>query len=211
MIDFKEIEQDGELWELFTETFCSKLVIMSKPQSIVVLMEKRFNCFGTSKRNLGNYKFKWLVSCKHFANRANGNSVKESDEPNILEAVESFNCDGFIGFYSTIASSGFNTELTQLKNNQKIKDYIIFDHKLIENYLIRIGYSNLLMRYFAESYKNIKPLHLITDSYIQLNCKTCGIDILQQMYKNQYHANYVQVHSFGHNGSEHIHDVFFSL
>ncbi len=209
MIEFKEIEQNGELWELFARDFLQQIgyyvesTVDRGPDGKKDLIVSEH-----LKGNLGNYKFKWLVSCKHFANRASSNSVKESDEPNILERVESFNCDGFIGFYSTISSSGLNTRLTQLKDNQKIKDYIIFDHKLIENYLIRIGYSDLLMRYFPQSYKSIKPLHLITHSYLPLNCKTCGIDILQEMYKNQYHANYVQVHSFGPNGSEHIHDVF---
>jgi hypothetical protein len=209
MINFKEIDQNGELWELFARDFLQEIgyyveaTVDRGPDG-----KKDLIVSEQLKGNLGNYKFKWLVSCKHFANRATSNSVKEVDEPNILERVEAFNCDGFIGFYSTISSSGLNTRLTQLKDNQKIKDYRIFDHKLIENYLIRIGYSDLLMRYFSESYKNIKPLHLITDKYLPLNCKTCGVDILQEMYKNQYHANYVQIYSNGPKGSEHIHDVF---
>lgn len=209
MIDFKEIDQNGEVWELFARDFLQEIgyyveaTVDRGPDG-----KKDLIVSEQLKGNLGNYKFKWLVSCKHFANRASSNSVKEVDEPNILERVEAFNCDGFIGFYSTISSSGLNTRLTQLKDNQKIKDYRIFDYKLIENYLIRIGYSDLLMRYFSESYKNIKPLHLITDNYLPLNCKSCGIDILQEMYKDQYHANYVQIYSNGPNGSEHIHDVF---
>jgi len=61
----------------------------------------------------------------------------------------------------SIPSLVLNTRLRQLKNNGKIKDYKIFDRKLIENYLIRIGFSDILMRYFPKSYKNVKPLHLI--------------------------------------------------
>lgn len=210
MIDFKEIDQNGEEWELFTRDFLQQLgyyvesTVDRGPDG-----KKDLIVSEQLKGNLGNYKFRWLVSCKHFANRATSNSVKEVDEPNILERIEAFNCDGYIGFYSTVSSSGLNTRLTQLKENQKIKDFRIFDHKLIENYLIRIGYSDLLIRYFTESYKNIKPLHLITSNYIPLKCKTCDVDILQEMFKDQYHANYVQVHSY--NGStEHIHDVYWA-
>ena len=63
------------------------------------------------KGNLNKYRFQWLVSCKHFAK--SGNSVKETDEPNILERLSSFNADGFIGFYSTLPSSGL-TEMISI-------------------------------------------------------------------------------------------------
>lgn len=94
---------------------------------------------------------RWLVSCKHFAH--SGNSVKENDEQNILERVRSFSAEGFMGFYSTVPSSGLNTRLYQLRNEGQIKEYRIFDHKLIENYLITEGFSELMLRYFPESYK----------------------------------------------------------
>jgi hypothetical protein len=211
MIEFKEIDQNGEVWELFSRDFLQHLgyyiesTVDRGPDG-----KKDIIVSELLRGNLGNYRFRWLVSCKHFANRESSNSVKESDEPNILERVESFNCDGYIGMYSTIASSGLNTRLTQLKENQKIKDFKIFDYKLIENYLIRIGYSDILMRYFPESYKRVKPLHLLSENYIPLNCKVCGIDILQEMFKNQYHANFVQIHSFKDKGIEHIHDVYWA-
>lgn len=212
MIDFKEINQDGEVWELFCRDFLEYLgyyiesSVDRGPDGKKDLIVSEL-----LRGNLGNYKFKWLVSCKHFAHRASSNSVKESDEPNFLERIESFNCDGFIGFYSTVPASGLNTRLTQLKQSEKIKDFRIFDYKLIENYLIRIGYSNILLRYFPESYKQIKPLHLVTDEYIPLKCQTCGKDILQEMFHNQYHANYVQIFSYEKEGAvEHIHDVYWA-
>ena len=42
-------------------------------------------------------RFRWLVSCKHFAK--SGKSINERDELNILERMESFCAQGFIGFY----------------------------------------------------------------------------------------------------------------
>lgn len=185
MIDFKEIDIDGEVWELFARDFL---------QSLGFFIERSVDRGADGKKDLivseqlkgtlGNYKFTWLVSCKHKA--LSKKSVTENDEPNILERVSGFNCDGFIGFYSTLPSSSLNNRLTQLKDNFTIKDYRVFDHKTIENYLIQIGYSNLLMRYFPNSYKIIKPLHLITDDYIPLKCHVCEKDILQEMYYKTY-------------------------
>lgn len=187
MIDFKEIPEDGEVWELFARDFleANGFFIESSvdrgPDG-----KKDLIISENLKGNLGNYRFKWLVSCKH--NAKSGKSVNEESEPNILERVASFNCDGFIAFYSTVPSSGLNTRLTQLKDNKSIKDYRVFDYKLIENYLIRIGFSELVMRYFPISYKIIKPLHLVVDDYMPLECGVCGKDILQEMYQKTYHG-----------------------
>jgi hypothetical protein len=131
---------------------------------------------------VGNYRVKWLVSCKH--NAKSGVAVNEKIELNILERVNGFGAEGFIGVYSTIASSGLTNRLNQLKDTGAIKDYKIFDHKLIENYLINIGFSNLLMRYFPNGYKQVKPLHILFDKYYPLNCDVCGQDLLHEMYKN---------------------------
>lgn len=186
MIDFTEIE-DSETWELFSRDFLQEIgfYIESSPdrgpdggKDILVTEEL--------SGNLGNYKFRWLVSCKH--NAKSGISVKEEVEQNILERVAGFNADGFVGFYSTIASAGLNNRLKQIKEAGKIKDFRIFDQKLIENYLIRIGFSELVMRYFPKSYKAIKPLHQIANEYIPLKCKNCNKDILEEMYEKSYNA-----------------------
>ena len=210
MIDFKEIGQDGEDWELFARDFLKELgfFIESSPdrgpdgkKDLIVTEEIR--------GNFGNYKFKWLVSCKHFANRAKGNSVSEKDEPNILERIKSFKCDGFLGFYSTIASSGLNTRLYQLKENKDLKDFRLFDFRQIEDYLITKGFSKLIIKYFPESNRKIKPLQRIVENYVPLICQGCGVDILEDMYKKQYVANYVQVVEFK-NGVEHVHDAYWA-
>lgn len=185
MIDFKEIPKDGEVWEFFARDFLTELgfYVEDNPdrgpdgKKDLIISEDL-------KGNLGKYKLKWLVSCKH--NAHSGKSVQEKEEINISERVKSFKCDGFIGFYSTIPSSSLNTRLTKLKENKEIEDYRVFDHKLIENYLIRVGYSELLMRYFPKSYKEIKPLHLIFDKYLSLECKECSTDLLKRIYEARY-------------------------
>lgn len=187
MIDFKEIDSDGEVWELFARDFLTEIgfyidsSVDRGPDG-----KKDLIISEHLKGYLSNYKFRWLVSCKHFANRQSANSVKEEDEPNILERLKDFKCDGFIGFYSTVPSSGLNTRLTSLKENGDIKDYRVFDYKVIENYLIRIGYSELLMRYFPNSYKSIKPLHQVFNQYLPLECKKCEVDLLKRIYEDTF-------------------------
>jgi len=187
MINFKELSHNGDHWELFTRDFLQKMGfnIESPPdrgpdggKDMLITEEIGGTIF--------KGRFRWLVSCKHFAR--SGNSVREADEPNILERLKSFKADGFIGFYSTIISSGLNTRLRQLKEENNIKEYRIFDHKLIENYLITEGFSELMLRYFPKSYRNIKPLHLIVDKYQPLLCEYCKKDLMSSLFDKQYTA-----------------------
>jgi hypothetical protein len=187
MIDFKEISHRGDYWELFARDFFREMGfgIETPPDrgpdggKDMLISE---NISGTTyKGNLW-----WLVSCKHFAK--SGKSVKEIGEQNILERIKSFKADGFIGFYSTVLSGGLNTRLRQLRDEKYIKEYQIFDHKLIESYLITGGFSELVMRYFPKSYRKIKPLHLVTDKYEPLVCDYCGKDLLRALFKEDYTA-----------------------
>jgi len=144
--------------------------------------------------NINSYPFRWLVSAKHFAKSKK--SVTEDHEKNILERLESFKADGFIGFYSTIASSGLSERLRLLRDGHKIKDYRIFDQRLIENYLIRIGYSRLMMRYMPASYVRVKPLHQIFDRYLPLNCAVTGEDLLELLHKRDFSVNIIFVNKY---------------
>lgn len=183
MIDYKEIK-DGETWELFSRDFFQELgfIVEVSPDRgadggrDLILRE---NLEG----KLGKYDFRWLVSCKHYA-RSN-KSVSEGDEPNFLERIKKFGAQGFIGCYSTIASAGLGNTLKLLKERGEIKDYVIFDGKLIESKLIKMGVTNLLFRYLPESYKRVKPLHQLVDKYVPLLCDYCGKDLLEEedLYK----------------------------
>src|SRR4051812_38641036 len=57
----------------------------------------------------GEYRCKWLVSCKH--NAHSGSSVNPVDESNIHDRVKTHGCGGFLAFYSTIPSGGLATNL----------------------------------------------------------------------------------------------------
>jgi hypothetical protein len=184
MINFTEI-QDSEAWELFARDFLSEIgfYIESSPDRGADAGKDMLASEELSGK-LGKYRFRWLVSCKH--NATSGRAVNENDEQNIIERVKSFEADGFIGFYSTVPSAALNTRLRSLQVRGEIRDFRMFDHQLIENYLIRVGYSNLVMRYFPESYKLLRPLHQVSSDYIALACKVCGKDLLEQLYHEEY-------------------------
>ena len=185
MIDFSEIPDNGEDWELFARDFLEEMgFFIEQPPDRGPDGGKDLLITEKLSGNLGNYEFRWLVSCKHFAK--SNKSVQEKDEINIQERLESYNADGFIGFYSTIPASGLNTRLSQLRRTASIKDYKIFDNKLIENYLLRVGFSSIMIRYMPVNYKKINPLRLIENKYVPLECYACGKDVLETMYKNPY-------------------------
>ena len=185
MINYKEISHTGDAWELFARDFLqTRGFYIESPPDRGADGGKDLLISENISGSLNKYKFRWLVSCKHFATSTK--SVSEADEPNILERLGSFKADGFIGFYSTVPSSGLNTRLQSLRSNNEIKDYYIFDSKLIENHLITAGYSHLMFRYFPESYNLIKPLHLITEKYEPMHCDACGKDLLENLYIENY-------------------------
>ena len=208
MIDFSEVNTPEE-WELFARDFLqlTGFYVESQPdrgadggKDMIVTEDL--------KGYLGNYKFRWLVSCKHYSKSKQ--SINEEIERNLLERIVGFKADGFIGFYSTLPSSGLNNRLEQFRQNIQIKDYRIFDYKMIENYMLRMGYSELLQRYFPVSYKTVKPIHLLTSEYIPIECEKCGKDLLKEMYVTGYSGliSYVYKQIEGKEYKEEIIDVY---
>lgn len=209
MIDFKEIDSDGENWELFSRDFLEELgfYVESSPgrgadggKDLLVTEQLR--------GNLNKYKFRWLVSCKHYAK--SNRSVSEKDEINIQERLDSFSADGFIGFYSTLPSAGLMTRMEQLKENRKIKDFRFFDGKLIENYLVRVGYSRLLLRFLPESYKRIKPRHLVFNEYVPVRCDNCGKDLLENHHEESYEGVVCNAEIIEEDQPNRVIDIYFS-
>lgn len=102
-----------------------------------------------SRRGVGGETtIRWLVSCKHFAPM--GRSVSADDELNILERVYMHKCSGFLGFYSTVSSSGLGSMLDGLTQIQTQ----IYDRERIERSLLgsSIGIT-IAKRFFPKSVK----------------------------------------------------------
>ncbi|MFF2909771.1 hypothetical protein [Paenibacillus sp. NPDC057934] len=103
---------------------------------------------------LGTTVFKWLVSCKHKAHSCK--SVLDSDEQDITDRVCSHGAKGFIGFYSTLPSSGLSSKLERLKQ-KRLLDYKIFDSSDIEAALLDNAKGvKIAKRYFPISYAKWK-------------------------------------------------------
>jgi len=101
----------------------------------------------------GKVAKRWLVSCKHFAH--SGRSVSPNDETNILDRLGQFDCQGFIGFYSTLASSALIERLKSYKKHKGI-DYKIFNRSKIQRLLVtKRQLQHLLQIYFPESFRMI--------------------------------------------------------
>ncbi|WP_171091236.1 MULTISPECIES: restriction endonuclease [unclassified Ruegeria] len=124
----------------------------------------------------GETTIKWLVSCKHKA--STGKSVSPTDETNIMDRVISKKCDAFLGFYSTLPSTGLNTVLEGMNFEQTV-----YDRERIESQLLHSSKGlQIAERYFPrslESWKtnNPQPAQLFADQ-ASLNCHVCNKDLL---------------------------------
>lgn len=186
-IDFSEIPEahiaigEQDTFELFARDFFAEILkfkILSEPSRGAdggkdILVEERQ--MGTLSEN----KVVWLVSCKHKAH--SGSSVRPDDETNISDRLNQFHADGFIGFYSTLASSGLNNRLDAYRDRYKIQ---IFDKEKIESLILKHKRYELFKRYFPRSYEQWmnaegkrKPSQILS-AYEPLKCAVCGTDIL---------------------------------
>lgn len=187
LVDLREIPSDGDEWEAFSRDFLVALgFAIETPPNRGADGGKDLIVSESLRGKLSRYPLRWMVSCKHKAHSEK--AVTEADEPNILERLKSVECDAFIGMYSTVTSSGLAERLRLLREKGDIRDYRIFDAKLIENHLVRLGFSTLVLRYFPLSYRRLKPLHAIAGEYRALNCAVCGRDMLEARAVVGYHG-----------------------
>jgi hypothetical protein len=203
VLDFKEIPEahiasgDQDMFELFARDFLEYLGYKitffpnrgSDGGKDLIVEEKRTGVGGENT-------IKWLVSCKHKAH--SGESVKPSVESNIRDRVESNRCSGFIGFYSTLPSSGLAANITGITNQIETQ---VFDKEKIESKLLGSSKGvELATRFFPESIKRWKlenptPVDIF-DFTPKLECDYChknlleprpsGIIILWQTYRKDY-------------------------
>lgn len=96
-----------------------------------------------------------LVSCKHYA--SSQRSVGRYNEEDIVDRLHEHGCDIFVGFYSTIASTGLREKLTRLREQGKI-EFELFDSAAIEHWLLEgtRGFE-VARRFFPNSVQNIAP------------------------------------------------------
>ena len=186
ILDFKEIPQanDGsgfqDTFELFSRDFFEILgyEILQHPdrgadgKKDLIIQETRTGLSGTTK-------IKWLVSCKHYAH--GGKSVSDTDEPNILDRISVHNCDGFIGFYSTLPATSLANNFEGLKKKINIQS---FDRGQIEKILLETPQGlKLASRCFPKSLEkytleNPKPAKIFEEE-LSIKCEYCAKNLLE--------------------------------
>jgi hypothetical protein len=125
---------------------------------------------------LGKSSIQYLVSCKHKA--FSGKAVSPTDEQDIDDRIKRNGCDGFLGIYSTLATSNLQDKLRSLGF-----EYQIFDNRRIERELLRTSEGlALAKRYFPLSIRqwvteNPSPVLLFGELQL-VECEICGRDLL---------------------------------
>lgn len=190
MIDYKEIPQANsssglqDTFELFARDFLEKMgfkVNEDPARGSDGGLGKDLIVTETRDGITGDMQTKWLVSCKHFAH--SGSSVGVSHESSILDRVKAANCDGFMGFYSTLQSSGLQERIIGIDANTDIKTYV-FDRAKIEDHLSTKDFLfDLALRYFPISFKDWYELKQTTietsENFSELIVRgtyTCDLD-----------------------------------
>lgn len=190
MLDFKEIPPadtgngDQDSFELFAREFFAEVLhfeIVSEPNrgadggKDLIAVEHQIG-------SLSSTDIRWLISCKHKAH--SGHSVKPTDEESIIDRLKQHNANGFIGFYSTLPSTGLNERLNSFRSSEyKIE---IFNHERIESELIKAKRNDIIQRFFPVSYKKELTKNqkntpsILFGKYAPLQCEYCGKDLLKE-------------------------------
>jgi hypothetical protein len=187
VVDFGEIPQphlpsgDQDLFELFARDFLEALGfrILQGPgrgadRGRDLLVAE------TVDGTISKQERTWVVSAKHKAH--SGRSVTDADEPDPIGRVRKFEADGFMGFYSTLPSSGLEDTLTRLEPQT---DIYVFDRGRIEQHLLsRPELQTAFQQYFPQSHKDWlahrkeKEAVEVWGEIEPLYCCHCGKNIL---------------------------------
>lgn len=103
---------------------------------------------------------------------------------NIIDRMTHHKADGFIGFYSTLPSSGLNNRLDSYKDSDKLIE--VFDSERIEQMILENVNSKIFERYFPESYRKYSSGRRIrlTEEHESIYCKYCNKDLTEVRGEN---------------------------
>lgn len=157
-VDFKEIPPgntaDGQdQFELFARDFLDILTYDITTEPNRGSDGGRDFIVTETRRGIGGVTYvRWLVSCKHHAH--SGTAVSPSDELNITDRLAQHRCQGFIGFYSTIASSSLAQRLEAINELDKGLEFQLFDGEKIHTRLLSTPEMGVLIsKYFPVSFE----------------------------------------------------------
>lgn len=127
----------------------------------------------------GETRVKWLVSCKHKAHT--GAAVSPDDEPDIHDRVRTHGCNGFLGFYSTVPSSGLAAKINASGLPFEVQ---VFDAENIERQLLSSSQgTGIAKRFFPVSLDKWRKEHpapaKLFSEEPELSCAYCGKNLLE--------------------------------
>lgn len=210
-VDFNEIPSEGDRWQAFARDFLVEIGFHIESISPPIVEGNQDFCAVEQIQGKFNFHpFRWMVSPKHKASTRT--AVKESEEPDIEERLLRAKADGFLGFYSTPASPALLHALSELRVKGFLRDYKIFDTKIIDSYLHTVGFARLLARYFPNVAAQSRPLHLVEDEYLPLKCDHCGKDLLEALYREDHKSIVARVAQRPASSDEPtlIHDLYYA-
>lgn len=178
MIDYKEIS-DGDAWEAFAHDYLLALgLVVDVPPGRGPDGGRDILVKETLKGKLASQSFTWLVSCKHYA--TSGKAAGTEHETNITDRLSQHKADGFIGFYSTVASAALIERLKDLRDQGKIAEFKIYDGSHIESGFHDVGLTGVLLKHLPTSHTALRPIHPLLGKYLPLECEICGTDLLKR-------------------------------
>src|SRR5688572_29382652 len=113
----------------------------------------------------GETEIKWLVSCKHFAH--SGRAVRDTDEEDVPDRVSKHNCQGFLGFYSTLPAASLSDKLHNIKS---LQEQTVYDSGRIERELLLSKQKDrVLASFFPNSFDTYRQKQIESNASIAIN------------------------------------------
>lgn len=193
-MDFREIA-NGDGWELFARDFFAALgLVVEVPPGRGPDGGRDLLVSEQMRGSLASARFTWLVSCKHFA--ASGRAVGTDDEVSIADRLRQHRADGFLGFYSTMASAALVERLRGLAEPRPgeaplVQRFEVFDSARIAARFYAVGLAEVMLQHLPEGYRKLRPISPLGKEYEPLLCEVCGADTLVGSINRQRPANLI--------------------
>lgn len=116
------------------------------------------------------------------------------DEPSIADRLRQHRADGFLGFYSTMASSALVERLRASAEPRPgeapfIQRFEIFDAAGITARFHAVGLAGVALQHLPRAYAALRPVHALGAEYEPLPCEVCGRDVLLGSVSRPFSAN----------------------
>ncbi|MCT8467813.1 restriction endonuclease [Chromohalobacter canadensis] len=207
LFDFKEISQgnvaDGnqDHFELFAQDLLkAKGFYVERSVTRGRDGKKDMIVSEVMKGAVGEKKVFALVSCKH--NAHSGKSVNDVIFDNVNSVLQQYDCEVFIGFYSTVVSSGVEEELQRHKDSRasSLKGYHIVDRSVIVEWLVETAETlNVFKRHMPVSYRRYISSDSFSGVYSEVPtaaCHYCGVDVFDGFDGNVHTIREVKYQGF---------------